>query len=107
MRSEVCAVALGQTMDDRNKAAPGAVEASVTSCTHLPAPQATPRATTCERCGAKSSLRMCAHCGFVGCCESQSAHNREHALGARHPVIRSLPLTERSFTWCYDCGDYV
>ena len=35
------------------------------------------------------------------------AHDRNHALGAGHPVIKSLPLTEGSFTWCYSCERYV
>lgn len=77
------------------------------ACPHVPERQAEPAAEACERCGSVTSLRVCAECGFVGCCESQLAHNREHALGEDHPVIRSLPLTDRSFTWCYECGRYV
>ncbi|MDH5225304.1 MAG: UBP-type zinc finger domain-containing protein [Actinomycetota bacterium] len=67
----------------------------------------TPRAGTCEDCGSTSSLRMCAECGFVGCCESQLGHDREHALGSDHPVIVSIPVGRSSFTWCYECGRYV
>jgi uncharacterized UBP type Zn finger protein len=79
----------------------------MTACPHVPGRQAEPVAGECQRCGSTFNLRMCADCGFVGCCESQLAHNREHALGERHPVIRSLPLGDRSFTWCYECGRYV
>lgn len=77
------------------------------ACTHVPGALARPRADQCQECGSRQSLRLCATCGHVGCCESQLAHGREHALGAKHPVILSLPLSARSFTWCYEHGDYV
>jgi uncharacterized UBP type Zn finger protein len=80
---------------------------SIRSCTHVPDATAQPIADRCQECGSASSLRLCATCGHVGCCESQRGHGRAHALGESHPVIRSLPLTSRSFTWCYDCGAYV
>lgn len=80
---------------------------STTTCTHLPAESASPRSETCEACGSRYSLRSCAHCGFVGCCESQAGHNRDHALGAGHPVLHSMPLGRHSFTWCYECRRYV
>jgi uncharacterized UBP type Zn finger protein len=74
----------------------------VGSATHPP-----PRGDRCETCGAAGSLRVCATCGYVGCCESQRAHDTQHWRETGHPVIRSLPLTERSFTWCYACNDYL
>lgn len=52
-------------------------------------------------------MRMCATCGYVGCCESQAGHNRLHALRVDHPVIYSLPLNEQSFVWCYADQQYV
>jgi uncharacterized UBP type Zn finger protein len=76
-------------------------------CTHVPETGAEPRAQRCEGCGSSFNLRVCTKCGYVGCCESQAGHNRQHALSSGHPVIRSLPLSPRSFTWCYDCGAYV
>jgi uncharacterized UBP type Zn finger protein len=76
-------------------------------CEHTPASTAQQRAEACEGCGSTFNLRLCAECGFVGCCESQQAHDRTHALEAGHPVIKSLPLSEGSFTWCYSCGRYV
>jgi CPA2 family monovalent cation:H+ antiporter-2 len=76
-------------------------------CTHGPARPATPRSQACESCGSRFNLRVCADCGFVGCCESQLGHNRVHAFGAGHPVIRSLPLRNGSFTWCYECNRYL
>lgn len=78
-----------------------------TACEHVPADAATPRAGTCEACGSSFNLRACATCGYVGCCESQLGHNRAHAHEASHPVIRSMPISSRSFTWCYACGAYV
>lgn len=77
------------------------------TCTHVPATTATPHAERCEECGSGHSLRLCATCGHVGCCESQRGDARTHALGSKHPVIKSLPLDGRSFTWCYECDEYV
>lgn len=76
-------------------------------CVHVPVTTAEPRSGVCEDCGADFNLRVCVDCGYVGCCESQLGHDRDHALGAGHPVIRSLPLSERSFTWCYSCRAYL
>jgi len=76
-------------------------------CEHVPTDLAAPQADRCQECGSRHSLRLCATCGHVGCCESQLGHGREHALGARHPVILSLPLDQLSFTWCYEHKDYV
>jgi uncharacterized UBP type Zn finger protein len=77
------------------------------TCPHVSDEVAYPRSTTCEACGSDFNLRMCTMCGHVGCCESQQAHNTEHARASGHPVIRSMPITEPSFTWCYECGAYV
>lgn len=80
---------------------------SIRACTHVPEVVAQPVSDRCEECGSGSSLRLCATCGHVGCCESQLGHGQAHALGAAHPVIKSLPLGPRAFTWCYDCRGYV
>ena len=77
------------------------------TCRHVPDEPAAPAGDVCQTCGAGGNLRACAHCGFVGCCESQAGRNRDHALSAGHPVLRSLPLDRRSFTWCYGCGRYL
>ena len=76
-------------------------------CTHVPETLAEAREASCEGCGSGFNLRMCAECGFVGCCESQRGHDREHALGTGHPVILSMPVTPSSFTWCYECRRYI
>jgi uncharacterized UBP type Zn finger protein len=49
---------------------------------------------------------MCATCGYVGCCESQLGHDRDHALAQGHPVIVSIPVGG-GFVWCYDHRAYV
>jgi CPA2 family monovalent cation:H+ antiporter-2 len=71
------------------------------------AQQAQPETQQCKDCGSTVNLRVCMTCGYVGCCESQKAHNTLHARKTNHPIIRSLPLSERSFTWCYECRDYL
>ncbi len=78
-----------------------------TGCTHATERIAPPRTEGCEECGSTFNLRVCTECGHVGCCESQLAHNTAHARQSGHPVIKSMPLGERSFTWCYACGTYV
>ena len=63
-----------------------------------------PLAAVCQECGSRFSLRSCATCGHVGCCESQAGHARAHALNEGHPVIEQLP---NGFTWCYAERQYV
>lgn len=75
-------------------------------CDHAPTALAAPSGARCEECGSAVSLRACAHCGHVGCCESQAGHARAHALEQAHPVILSLPLG-RGFTWCYAENAYI
>jgi uncharacterized UBP type Zn finger protein len=77
-----------------------------TACAHVPDSIAAPSGNACEECGSTHSLRMCATCGHVGCCESQAGHARAHALGQDHPVILSMPVG-RGFTWCYVENEYV
>ncbi len=77
-------------------------------CAHYRAVKlAAPRGAKCEECGIEAPLRVCLTCGHVGCCESSKGHAKAHAIEAKHPVIRQLPLREASFTWCYDCNDYL
>jgi len=78
------------------------------ACSHLKAAKlAAPRKERCEACGVVAPLRVCLECGHVGCCESSGSHAKAHALSAKHPVIRQLPLRDASFTWCYECNDYL
>jgi uncharacterized UBP type Zn finger protein len=79
---------------------------SPTTCPHAPTETAAPSGDRCEECGSRFSLRLCAHCGHVGCCESQAGHARAHALSGDHPVIHSMPVGH-GFTWCYAERRYV
>lgn len=77
------------------------------ACPHVQGKSAAPRAERCEGCGSTFNLRVCTTCGYVGCCESQQAHDRSHFQESGHPVIKSLPLREGNFTWCYGCRRYL
>lgn len=83
---------------------PGGVP--LAACPHAPATIAAPAGNACEACGSTFSLRMCATCGHVGCCESQAGDARAHALREGHQVILSMPVG-RGFTWCYAENRYV
>ena len=76
-------------------------------CPHVTDKMAAPRSQTCEGCQSDFSLRVCTVCGHVGCCESQLAHNTAHFKASGHPIIKSLPLSAESSTWCYECGRYL
>jgi uncharacterized UBP type Zn finger protein len=80
--------------------APGAL------CEHVPAEVLEPRSDRCEDCGSDFNLRMCATCAYVGCCESQLGHDRDHALAEGHPVIHAIPVGQ-GFIWCYAHRAYV
>ena len=46
-------------------------------------------------------LRMCLHCGHVGCCDgSKNKHATKHFKDTGHAIIKSLS-SSREFTWCY------
>jgi CPA1 family monovalent cation:H+ antiporter len=77
-----------------------------TACQHLPATAPSAASDSCQECGQRFSLRMCATCGHVGCCETSRGHARDHAREAGHPVIYSMPVG-RGFAWCYVENRYV
>ena len=68
---------------------------TIRGCEHIPAtlPElpAQPRCDACVAMGdAWVHLRMCLHCGSVGCCDdSKNRHASRHARNAQHPVMRS------------------
>lgn len=64
-------------------------------------------AAACAECGASMPNRVCMTCGHVGCCESARGHALAHSQSSGHPLIRELPISERSFTWCYGCNAYL
>lgn len=46
-------------------------------------------------------LRICTHCGFVGCCDSSPGrHAGAHAASADHPIAASAEPGENR-AWCY------
>ena len=47
------------------------------------------------------ALRMCAICGYVGCCDSsKNKHATRHAHATGHPIARSFQPGE-DWAWCY------
>ena len=77
------------------------------SCPHFDGTVHAPLGDRCQECGSDFNLRVCTACGHVGCCESQQAHNTKHAKAAGHHIIKSLPMREGHFTWCYQCRRYI
>jgi uncharacterized UBP type Zn finger protein len=80
---------------------------SVSTCPHVlaidPVAPRTPQG--CEECLRMGSpwvhLRLCLHCGHVGCCDSSpQRHATRHFLATRHPVLASFEPGER-WAWCY------
>ena len=46
-------------------------------------------------------LRLCEHCGHVGCCDaSPNKHASKHYRTTAHPIVRSFEPGEDWF-WCY------
>lgn len=71
-----------------------------------------PRTKGCEECEKIGStwvqLRLCMTCGHVGCCESSKyTHAKKHFEETNHPMIKSMPLNEKSWMWCYIDDDYI
>jgi hypothetical protein len=47
------------------------------------------------------ALRICAVCGYVGCCDSSpNKHASKHAHASGHPIARSFQPGE-DWAWCY------
>lgn len=74
-------------------------------CEHLRelgSPQ--PRTRGCEECletgGTWINLRLCATCGYVGCCDDSLGHATEHHEETGHPAIRSAE-PDQDWAWCY------
>jgi hypothetical protein len=67
-------------------------------------PKARPSGTGCVECLASGgwwiTLRRCAECGHIGCCEtSPNQHAKKHALSTGHPIAASFEPLQ---TWFYD-----
>jgi uncharacterized UBP type Zn finger protein len=64
-----------------------------------------PRTHGCEECLKSSDswvhLRLCMHCGHVGCCDSsRNKHATKHFHSSKHAIMRSLERGE-NWGWCY------
>ncbi len=82
------------------------ISPGTSTCEHMPAQLAAPSGQSCEECGSTHSLRMCAVCGHVGCCDSQAGDARTHYRDSGHEVMASMPVGS-GFTWCYTDDKYV
>lgn len=75
-------------------------------CTHLATvADVEPSSPGCEDClrmgGQWVHLRLCMHCGKVGCCDnSPNRHATAHFEETGHPLIRSAEPYEE-WRWCY------
>jgi uncharacterized UBP type Zn finger protein len=59
----------------------------------------------CEECLAAGArwvhLRLCLHCGHVGCCDSSPGkHATKHFHRSGHPIVQSFEPGE-DWRWCY------
>jgi len=75
-------------------------------CDHVPAENHSPNARGCEEClamgGTWVHLRLCVHCGHIGCCDdSINQHASKHHEATGHAVIQSFEPGE-SWMWCYE-----
>ncbi|MFV2195236.1 cation:proton antiporter [Nocardiopsis sp. LOL_012] len=78
-----------------------------TACAHMEdLPPVLPKSPGCTECLRKGRhdwvhLRICAQCGFVGCCDdSPGRHSQWHAERAGHPVVMSAEDGE-DWGWCF------
>ena len=75
-------------------------------CDHVPDEIHSPNARGCEECLAMGDtwmhLRLCVHCGHIGCCDdSKNKHASKHHAATGHAVIQSFEPGE-SWMWCYE-----
>lgn len=74
-------------------------------CNHVPPHPHAATSTGCEECLALGDtwvhLRLCLHCGHVGCCDSsKNKHATKHNAATGHAVIQSIEPGE-DWRWCY------
>jgi uncharacterized UBP type Zn finger protein len=79
---------------------------SIKPCSHVPAEFHSSNSKGCEECLKMGDswvhLRLCVHCGHVGCCDdSKNKHATKHHAATRHAVIQSLERGE-GWLWCYE-----
>ena len=78
----------------------------IKACSHVPVEIHAPNARGCEEClkmgGTWVHLRLCVHCGHIGCCDdSKNQHASKHHAATGHAVIQSFEPGE-SWMWCYE-----
>jgi len=76
----------------------------IKACDHVPATLAMRQSHGCQECLASGDswvhLRLCVHCGHVGCCDSsKNRHATKHFHTTGHAVIQSLEPGE-DWMWC-------
>lgn len=64
-----------------------------------------PHTKGCEECLKMGDtwvhLRLCMHCGHVGCCDdSKNRHATKHFHATSHPIMRSIEPGE-TWGWCF------
>ena len=75
-------------------------------CSHLDSIRTVkPGSNGCQECLASGDhwvhLRMCLHCGHVGCCDdSKNTHATKHFHASRHPIMASHEPGE-TWKYCY------
>jgi uncharacterized UBP type Zn finger protein len=75
-------------------------------CSHLDTIRdVQPHTNGCEEClkigDSWVHLRLCTHCGHVGCCDSsKNKHATKHYHATKHPISASLERGE-DWKWCY------
>jgi hypothetical protein len=77
----------------------------IRACEHVPEVFSEALSRGCEECLARGDswvhLRLCVHCGHVGCCDdSKNKHATKHNHRSGHPVIQSMEPGE-DWLWCY------
>lgn len=79
---------------------------SSSGCAHVEQVRdVTPSAEGCEDCLAIGDtwfhLRLCLHCGHMGCCDtSKNKHATKHFHETGHAIVRSAQPGEE-WAWCY------
>jgi len=77
----------------------------IKACDHVPSTIAQPHTLKgCEDCLKTGDtwvhLRVCVHCGHVGCCDSsKNRHATRPSKAEGHPVIQSIEPGE-AWMWC-------
>ena len=78
----------------------------INACSHVPrhVPDR-PEQPVCEECVKTGDgwvhLRMCLHCGHVGCCDnSRNRHAAKHFTDTGHAVMESVEPFE-DWRWCH------